>query len=161
MHEWGTTVVFEKQQPAQPACLEKTNISTTRETKDNCVIVIGLRTEGWFLVGDLCKNKFIPKVPSSRILASSVQKIWVETKLTLRWALNRFPLKFTQSANVIQVRKQRLNLNRSWYKDHSRAYNTSFYSKSYTKDLSFQIFRRAFTVRQLPFFGWKLDRAFV
>ena len=36
--------------------------------------------------------------------------------------------------------EQRLNLNRSWHKDHSHAYNTSFCFKSYTKDLSFPIF---------------------
>lgn len=40
-----------------------------------------------------------------------------------------------------QVGERRLNLNRSWYKDHSLAYNTSFYFKSYTKDLSFPIFK--------------------
>ena len=43
-----------------------------------------------------------------------------------------------------QVGEQRLNLNRSWYKDHSHAYNTPFYFKSYTKDLFLPIFTSAF-----------------
>ena len=43
-----------------------------------------------------------------------------------------------------QVGEQGLNLNRSWYKDHSRAYNTPFYFRSFTEDLSFPIFTRAF-----------------
>jgi hypothetical protein len=43
-----------------------------------------------------------------------------------------------------QVGEQRLNLNRSWYKDHSHAYNTPFYFKSYTEDLSHPIFTSAF-----------------
>ena len=36
--------------------------------------------------------------------------------------------------------EQRLNLNRSWHRGHSHAYNTSFYVKSYTEDLSLAIF---------------------
>ena len=36
--------------------------------------------------------------------------------------------------------EQRLNLSRSRHKDLSRTYNTPFFFKSYTKDLSFRIF---------------------
>ena len=43
--------------------------------------------------------------------------------------------------------EQRLNLSRSWHKDHSRTYNTSFLFKSYTKDLSFPIFQIVFQHR--------------
>ena len=43
-----------------------------------------------------------------------------------------------------KIREQELNLNRSWYKDHSHAYNTPFCFESYTKDLPLQIFTRAF-----------------
>ena len=42
-----------------------------------------------------------------------------------------------------QVGEQGLNLNRSWYIDHSHTYNTPFYFKSYTKDLSSPIFTSA------------------
>jgi hypothetical protein len=42
---------------------------------------------------------------------------------------------------------RRLNLNRSWHKGHSHAYNTSFYIKSYTKDLSLSIFGIVFQHR--------------
>ena len=60
-----------------------------------------------------------------------------------------------------QVGEQRLNLNRSWYKDHSHAYNTSFYFKSYTKDLSSPIFINAFKPDSPITFTWGLDRAIV
>ena len=36
--------------------------------------------------------------------------------------------------------EQRLNLSRSWHRGHSRAYNTLFLFKSFTKDLSLPIF---------------------
>ena len=42
----------------------------------------------------------------------------------------------TDFATRCQILEQRLNLNRSWYKDHSHAYNTSFYFESSTKYLS-------------------------
>lgn len=50
-----------------------------------------------------------------------------------------------------QFGEQRLNLNRSWYIDHSRTYNTSFYFKSYTKDLSFRIFQKPLSPTTITF----------
>jgi hypothetical protein len=46
--------------------------------------------------------------------------------------------------------EQRLNLNRSWHKGHSHAYNTPFLFKSYAKDLSLPIFELVSQQRLTP-----------
>ena len=63
------------------------------------------------------------------------KKLWIKS-------VRQWVTRATRSNS--QMGEQRLNLNRSWYKDHSHAYNTPFYFKSYTKDLSSPIFKVAF-----------------
>ena len=74
-----------------------------------------------------------------------------------------YPVPQYTSAQGNQVCEQRLNLNRSWYKDHSHAYNTPFYFKSYTKDLSFPIFTGAFQLVNPTLLGegWAVPRMFM
>ena len=80
------------------------------------------------------------------------KKLWIKS-------VRQWVTRATRSNS--QMGEQRLNLNRSWYKDHSHAYNTPFYFKSYTKDLSPPIFTVAFKPDNPSLFRWGLGHAIV